>query len=86
MILYTQQDQPDLITPDIYVINNYGLSRSERRGAKTIAQYDKVPEDVINWTNHWNIEEEDVVHGLMRVVYSERKQILDTFLAFLLSL
>ena len=37
-----------------------------------ISQYDKVTEYSINRTNHWNIVEEDVVHGPTSVVYSER--------------
>ena len=42
---------------------------SERQGAVTRSQSDKVPDDFINWINRWNIEEEDVVHGSMRVLY-----------------
>ena len=72
IILDIQQDQPDLIDPGIYVTNDYGLSRSERKGAMIISQYDKVTEYSINRTNHWNIVEEDVVHGPTSVVYSER--------------
>ena len=86
MLLDIQQDRPDLIYPDIDVINNYGLARSERRGAKTRSQSAKVPEDVINWMNRWNIVEEDVVHGPMCVVYLERKQMLGKFLVFSLRL
>ena len=86
MILDIQQDQSDLIAPEIYAINYYGLSISESSGATKISQAAKVPEDVINWTKRWNIEEEDMVHGPMRVVYSERKQMLDNFLAFWLTL
>ena len=56
MILDTQQDRPDLIYPDINSINNYGLSSSKRRGDTTRSQSVKVPEDVNNWMNRWNIE------------------------------
>jgi hypothetical protein len=73
-----QRDRPDIIAPDIDVIEDYGLSRSERRAATTWEQAVKVPQDVIDWVNHWNIGEEDVVHGLMR----EQKQMMETFLAF----
>jgi hypothetical protein len=38
--------------------------------------------DIIDWVNHWNIGEEDVVHGPMRVAYSERKQMVEIFLEF----
>jgi hypothetical protein len=77
-----QRDRPDLIAPEIDVIKDYGLSRSERHGATTRAQAVKVPQDVIDWVNRWNIGEEDVVHGPVRVVYLERKQMMETFLAF----
>ena len=86
MLLDIQQDQPDIIAPNVDVINDYGISGSERWGATTRAQADKVSEDVINWTNHWNIGEDDVVHGPVCVVHSEFKQMLDTFLAFSLPL
>ena len=86
MILDIQQDLPDLISPEIYVINYYGLSRYERQGTTKISQDDKFPADIINCMDRWNIGEEDVVHGPKCVIYSERKQMLDTFLAFLLPL
>ena len=80
MILDIQQDRPNLIDPDIDVTNNNGLSSSKRRGATKRSQYDKVPEDFINWTNRWNIGGEYLVHGPMRVVYSEKNW--KTFLCF----
>ena len=86
MLLDIQKDRPDLIAHDIYVINDYGLSSSERRGATTTSQDNKVPEDAINWMNRCNIGEEDVVYGDVCVVYSELKQMLNTFLAFSLPL
>jgi hypothetical protein len=86
MLLEIQQDRRDLIVPTIDVLNDFGLSSSERRGATTRAQAVKVPEDVINWMNNWNIADDDVVHGPMRVVYLEHKQMMETFLAFLFPL
>ena len=65
-------------------MNYYGLSRSKSKVATTRSQADKVPEDIINWTNCWNIGEEDMVHRPMRVVYLEHKQMLETFWDFLL--
>ena len=55
MVLDLQQDRPGLIYPDIYVIKDYGISRSEGRGATTRHQYSKVPEYAINWTNRLNL-------------------------------
>ena len=57
MLLDIQQDRPDLIYPDIDVINNYGLPRSESQGDTTRSQAAKIPEDVINWMNRCNIGE-----------------------------
>ena len=82
MILDIQQDLPDLISPEIYVINYYGLSRSEIQGATARSQVAKVPKDVINWINCWNIGEEYVVHRSMRVVYLERQKCWRPFWRF----
>ena len=48
MLLDIQQDRPDLIAPDIYVINVYGLSGSDRQGDTTRSQAAKLLEDVFN--------------------------------------
>jgi hypothetical protein len=85
MLLEIQKDRPNLIHPDIDVLEDFGLLRSERRGATTRAQIAKVPKDNIDWVNRWNIGEGDVVHGPMRVVYSERKQTMEIFLEFSLA-
>jgi hypothetical protein len=61
---------------------DFGLSRYERRGATTRAQAVKVPHDVLDWVNRWNIGEEDEVQGPMRVIYLERKQMMEMFLHF----
>jgi hypothetical protein len=47
------------------------MARSERRGAPTMEQAANVFQDIIDWMNRWNIGENDVLHGPMRVVYSE---------------
>jgi hypothetical protein len=86
ILLEIQKDRPDLIHPDIDVLEDFGLAKSERRGATTRAQIAKVPKYIIDWVNRWNIGEGDVVHGPMRVVYSERKQMMETFLEFSLAL
>jgi hypothetical protein len=63
MLLQIQKDRPDLIHPDIDLLEDFGLARSERRGATTRAQIAKVLKDIIHWVNRWNIGEGDVVHG-----------------------
>jgi hypothetical protein len=85
-LLDIQGERDDLIAGDIDVLDAYGLARSLRRGATTRAQAAQVPQDIIDWVNRWNIGEDDVVHRPMRVVYSERKQMMEIFLAFSLAL
>ena len=86
ILLDIHKDRPNIVAPDIDVINDYEILRSEVQGATTRSQPTKVTEYVINCMNRWNIGEEDVGHGHMRVVYSERKQMLNTFLVFSLPL
>ena len=52
----------------------------------TRSQYSKVKKGFINWVNHWNIVEEDVVQGPMRVVYSELKNVENLFGVFVATL
>jgi hypothetical protein len=85
-LLDIQGERDDLIAGDIDVLDAYGLARSLCCGVTKCAQSVQVPQDVIDWVNRWNIGEDDVVHGPMRVVYSERKQMMETFLAFSLAL
>jgi hypothetical protein len=59
--LNIQSESLDFIARDIYVQEDFGLSRSERRGDTTRAQAVKVPQDVIDWVNRWNIGKDDVV-------------------------
>ena len=70
------------IENDIDVINEYHLARSFRRGATTHAQNQGVSEPDIDWINRWGSGKEQVVTGPMRVVYSEKKQLVRTFLRF----
>jgi hypothetical protein len=82
-LLDIQGERDDLIAGDIDVLDAYGLARSLRHGATTCAQAEQVPQYIIDWVNCWNIGEDFVVHRPMRVVYSERKQMMETFLKFL---
>jgi hypothetical protein len=85
-LLDIQGERDDLIAGGIDVLDAYGLARSLHCGATTRDQAAQVPQDVIDWVNRWNIGKDDVVHGPMQVVYSERKQMMETFLAFSLAL
>ena len=80
ILLEVQKDRSDLIHSDIYVLEGFGLARSERRGATTREKISKMPKYIIDWVNRWNIGEGDVVHGPIRVVYSERKLMTEIFL------
>ena len=55
MLLDIHQYRPELIAPGINVTNDYRLSRSERQGDTTRSQASKVPEDIINVMNRWEI-------------------------------
>ena len=77
-----QEEHPALISSEIDVLNDYGLARSCRRGATTRAQEAGVKQEDIEWMNRWNIGEDDVIKGPMRIEYAERKQMLRTFLRF----
>ncbi len=70
------------IDGNIDVINEYHLARSFRRGATTHEQNQGVLVPDIDWINCWGSGKEQVVTGPMRVVYSEEKQLVQTFLRF----
>jgi hypothetical protein len=75
-------EQPRIIPKDLDVMDVYFLARSFRRGATTRAQVAKVPTSDIEWVNRWGNGKELIVKGPMRVIYSERSQMSETFLRF----
>jgi hypothetical protein len=64
------------------IMEDYHLARSLRRGATTRATNAGVSQSDIDWINRWNTEGEELIKGLMRVIYSDRKQMLEAFLCF----
>lgn len=48
-----QQAKPEIISQDINVYEDYGISRSFRRGATTEARNKRVGEEDINLMNRW---------------------------------
>jgi hypothetical protein len=70
------------IDKNLDVIKEYHLAKSFRRGATTHAQNQGVSQPDINWINRWGTGKEQVVTGPMLVVYSEKKQMIRTFLRF----
>ena len=77
-----QSRQKDLITEETDVLDVYFLVRSLRRGATTRAQLARVSETDINWVNRWGTRMECTVKGPMRVVYTKRTLMLNSFLRF----
>ena len=59
-----------------------GDARSFRRGATTRAQLADVPSSVIEWINRWGTGTEVLVKGPMRIIYSERRLMMEHFLKF----
>jgi len=48
-----QQQRPDIIPPDVQVLEEYGLSRSFRRGATSEARARGTDKDDVDLTNRW---------------------------------
>lgn len=48
-----QTQKPHIIPPDLQVYEEYGISRSFRRGATTEARNKRVSEEDINLMNRW---------------------------------
>ena len=64
------------------IMEDYHLARSLRRGANTRATNAGVSQPHIDWIYRWNTEGEELIDGPMRVIYSDRKQMLEAFLRF----
>ena len=81
-----QARKPSLFVEGVNILEDFGLARSFRRGATTRATNAKVDERDIDWINRWNTGGEEVSTGPMRVLYAERRLLLETFLRFSLAL
>lgn len=82
LLLDVQEAKPNLM-PDVKVMEDYGMARSLRRGATTQATKQGVSAADIDWVNRWNTASSDQVSGApMRVLYVERKDIMDVYLKF----
>jgi hypothetical protein len=77
-----REEDPSLFEPGMDIMEDYHLARSLRRGATTRATNAGVSQPDIDWINRWNTEGEEMIDGPMRVIYSDRKQMLETFLRF----
>jgi hypothetical protein len=70
----------------IDILEDYHLARSFRRGATTRATNAGVKEDDMDWLCRWNTGGEQTGGAPLRVLYSDRTQLLETYLRFSLAL
>jgi len=80
-----QQENPEIISPDVQVYEEYGISRSFRRGATTEARNQKVSDADIDLMNRWrNFEAARGKRPRMRMQdhYSDIKQLVPSLLRF----
>jgi hypothetical protein len=80
LLLTIQEESPELFPGELDIIEDFHLSRSHRRGATTRATEAGVAGADIDWINRWNVGTEG--SGPMRVVYSDRTQLMEVFLRF----
>lgn len=84
-IALVQQEKPGVVRPDIQVHEEYGISRSFRRGATTEARNVKVDEEDIKLMNRWrNFEEAKGRRPRMQMQdhYSDISQSIPSLLRF----
>ena len=82
-VLHAIRDRdPSLFEPGVDIYEDYQLARSLRRGATTRATEAGVSQPDIDWMNRWNTGGAEIINGPMHVIYSERKQLLKTYLRF----
>lgn len=72
---------PALLTEEVEIDEDFHITRSFRRGATTRAGIVGVSKEDIEWINRWNIGAEQGTSD-MRVLYSDRLQMLPTYLRF----
>lgn len=77
-----QDEDHRLFEPGVNILSDFHLARSFRRGATTRATNAGVSGTDIDWINRWNTGGSETISGPMRVVYTDRKQLLKTFLRF----
>jgi len=84
-----QEERPDLIAPEIDVMDAYGLARSFRRGATTQAENQGVAPADIDYIMRWKEAKTAVAAcfaGSMPIHYADQRQMTKTFLRFSLAL
>lgn len=81
-LLYIHELTPEIFTEGTDILNDFHLARSYRRGATTRATAAGVSSADIDWINRWNIGADQESSGPMRVLYSDRIQLVEVFLRF----
>jgi hypothetical protein len=81
LLLEIQGTSPELFPGELDIVEDFHLSQSQRRGATTRATEAGVSGSDIDWINRWN-EGRGQESGPMRVVYSDRTQLMEVFLRF----
>ena len=81
-LLRIQQLDPSLFTEGTDIMEDFQLARSHRRGATTRATAAGVLGTDIDWVNRWNVGADQNSSGPMRVLYSDRIQLIDVYLRF----
>jgi hypothetical protein len=82
VLFVIREEDPTLFEPTMDIMEDYHLARSLWQGATTRATNTGISQPDIDWINRWNTEGEELIDGPMRVIYSDRKQMLETFLHF----
>ena len=82
VLLAIREEDSSLFEPTMDIMEDYHLARSLCRGATTRATNAGVSQPDIDWINRWNTAGEELIDGPMRVIYSDQKQMLETFLRF----
>jgi hypothetical protein len=86
ILILSDQDTARLFADGIDILEDYHLARSFRRGATTRATNAGVKQDDIDWLCRWNTGGEETGGAPLRVLYSDRTQLLETYLRFSLAL
>ena len=85
MLLQVQANKPHIISPSVNVLEEYGISRSFRRGATTHARNKGVSKSDITVANRWRDKENSQGRNINQPMidhYSEVSQTLPTLLRF----
>jgi hypothetical protein len=81
-LLEKVQATTDLIDSEVVVRDDYGILRSERRGATAHARNMGVLKELVNTINRWRSEEAGAVRLDMADVYTTLEALIPTMLQY----